>query len=107
LRAWIEVVVEDASLEEDLIARVQSLTEGRDFDVLKVVRGQPAPISGMTVGEATDDEAIETLLDQPARVFEHLLEQHDDFSEKEIEELETAFALLIDLDGQSEPVEAP
>lgn len=106
-RAWVEVVVEDASLEADLIARVQSLTEGRDFDVLKVVRGQPAPISGMTVGEATDDEAIETLLDRPAHVFEHLLEQHDEFSEKEIEELETAFALLIDLDRQSEPVETP
>lgn len=107
LRTWVEVVVEDATLESDLIERVRALTEGHDFDVLKVIRGRAAPVAGMTVGEATDDEAIETLLDQPTHVFEHLLEQREEFNEKEIEELKAAFAVLVDLDAQSEPVETP
>jgi hypothetical protein len=60
----------------------------------------------MSAGEATDDEAIETLLDQPVHIFEHLLAGHEAFDEKEIEELKAAFAVLIDLDAQTEPVEA-
>ena len=107
LRPWLEVVVEDAALEEDLVERVRSLSEGKAFDVLKVLRGKSAPIIGMTVGEATDDEAIESLLDQPVRVFEHLLGEHEQLSEEEIGSLKTAFAVLVDLDKQSEPSVSP
>jgi exonuclease SbcD len=107
LRPWLEVVVEDATLEEDLVERVRSLSEGKAFDVLKVLRGKSAPIIGMAVGEATDDEAIESLLDQPVRVFEHLLGEHEQLSEEEIESLKTAFAVLVDLDKQSEPSVSP
>lgn len=107
LRTWVEVLVEDASLETDLVERVRSLTEGRDFDILKVVRGRPGPVEGMKVGGATDDEAIETLLDRPSHVFEHLLEQHEEFSEEETGALKTAFAALIDLDAHSSPEARP
>ena len=105
LRTWVEVVVEDASLEDNLIERVSSLVEDRDFDVLKVLRGKTGVIAGMSVGEATDDEAIETLLDQPTHVFDHLLGEYEQFDDREIEGLKTAFAVLVDLDGQSEQVE--
>ena len=107
LRRWLEVVVEDATLEEDLVERVRSLSEGKAFDVLKVLRGKSAPIIGMAVGEATDDEAIESLLDQPVRVFEHLLGEHETINEEEIVSLKTAFAVLVDLDKQSEPSVSP
>jgi exonuclease SbcD len=107
LRPWLEVIVEDASLEDDLIERVRSLSEGKAFDVLKVLRGKSAPISGMTVGEATDDEAIESLLDQPVRVFEHLLGEHEITKDEEIESLKTAFAVLVDLERQSEQSVSP
>lgn len=107
LRPWLEVVVEDATLEEDLVERVRSLSEGKAFDVLKVLRGKSAPIVGMAVGEATDDEAIESLLDQPVRVFEHLLGEHEQLSEEEIGSLKTAFAVLVDLNKQSEPSVSP
>jgi exonuclease SbcD len=107
LRPWLEVVVEDATLEEDLVERVRSLSEGKAFDVLKVLRGKSAPVIGMAVGEATDDEAIESLLDQPVRVFEHLLGEHEKLNEGEIESLKTAFAVLVDLDKQSEPSVSP
>ena len=107
LRPWLEVIVEDASLEEDLVEQVRSLSEGRKFDVLKVLRGKSTPISGMAVGEATDEEAIESLLDHPVLVFEHLLGEHEMLNEQEIESLKTTFALLVDLDQHSEPKVSP
>lgn len=105
-RTWVEVVVEDATFEEDLNERVRRLAEENGIEVLKVLRGRPAAITGRTVGEATDDEAIETLLDQPVQVFEHLLGQCGNLDEKEIEKLKTAFAVVVDLDAQSEPAQA-
>ena len=60
----------------------------------------------MSAGQATDDEAIDTLLDQPIQVFEHLLGQCGELDEKELEKLRTAFAVLVDLDAQSEPAQA-
>jgi len=106
LRSWVEVVVEDATLEDDLIGRVTKLTENRGFDVLKVMRGRSGAITGMTIGEATDDEAIESLLDNPSHVFEHLLGKHEQLDANEIEELKTTFAVLMDLDAQSQPIGA-
>ena len=105
-RTWVEVVVEDATFEEDLNERVRRLAEENGIEVLKVLRGRPAAITGRTVGEATDDEAIETLLDQPVQVFEHLLGQCGNLDEEEIEKLKTAFAVVVDLDAQSEPAQA-
>jgi hypothetical protein len=61
----------------------------------------------MTVGEATDDEAIESLLDQPVLVFEHMLSEHKIINDEEIESLKTAFAVLVDLDKQPEPSVSP
>lgn len=103
LRPWVEVVVEDAGLETDLVARVHSLSEGKPFDVLKILRGKTAVISGMTVGEASDDEAIESLLEEPTRVFEHLLEEHQNLTEEETESLKTTFQILLDRSNQPYP----
>ncbi len=102
LRPWVEVVVEDAGLETDLVERVRSLSEGKPFDVLKILRGKTAAISGMAIGEASDDEAIDSLLENPARVFEHLLEEHKHLTEEETGALKTAFQLLRDRSQQSE-----
>lgn len=107
LRTWLEVVVEDAAFEVDLVEQVRELAEGRDFDVLKVLRGGTGTIRGMTVGEASDDEAIDTILDDPIHVFEHLLGERNDLIEEETATLKTAFAILVDLDSQSEPSATP
>lgn len=100
LRPWVEVVVEDAGLETDLVERVRSLSEGKHFDVLKILRGKNAVISGMAIGEASDDEAIESLLDVPTRVFEHLLEEHQNLTEEETESLKTTFQILLERSQQ-------
>jgi len=107
LRTWVEVVVEDATLDDDLNERVQGLVEERDFDVLKVLRGSSAVISAMPAGGATDEETIDMLLDHPVRVFEHLLGQHEQLDEKQVEELKIAFAALLEIDAQSETTAAP
>ena len=101
-RTWVEVVVSDATLEEDLNERVRRLAEAHGVEVLKVLREGAAAVTGMSAGEATDDEAIETLLDQPARVFEHLLGQHAQLEPSEIEQLKATFAVLVDLDAHAE-----
>ena len=103
LRTWVEVVVEDATLEEDLNERVRLLVEGRDFEVLKVLRGGAVQVTDMRTGQATDDEAIEMLLDHPTDVFTHLLGEYQQFDEEEVEDLEAAFAALVELEAQSAP----
>ena len=103
LRTWLEVIVEDAAFEMDLVEQVRELAASRDFDVLKVLRGSSQVISGMNVGEATDDEAIGTILDNPTHVFEHLLAGQENLDEEDSGALKTAFAVLVDLDAQSEP----
>lgn len=106
LRTWVELIVEDAQLEDNLTERVASVIEGRDFDVLKVIRGRAESLISMSVDEATDDEAIESLLDQPTLVFEHLLDQQEQLSDEEIEELKLAFSRLMDLEAQPELIDA-
>ena len=101
LRTWVEVVVEDAILEDDLNERVQTLAEIQGVDVLKVLRGGAATLTGMSAGEASDDEAIDSLLDKPVQVFGHLLEQHKELTEADTEQLKATFAVLLDFDAQS------
>ncbi|MDF1656490.1 MAG: exonuclease SbcCD subunit D C-terminal domain-containing protein, partial [Verrucomicrobiales bacterium] len=107
LRTWVELIVKDAALEDNLTERVATLIEDREFDVLKVIRGRADSLVSMSVEESTDDEAIESLLDQPARVFEHLLDQQEQFTEEETAELKLAFSRLVEMEAQPELIDAP
>ena len=95
LETWVEVFVKDAGLGEDINEVVQNLAMGRDLKVLKVLR-ERAP-GGIDPGDPPDDEAIETLLDDPTKVFEHRLEQEPNMDEKHKQELKIAFAQLLNL----------
>ncbi len=97
LETWVEVVVKDAGLGEDINEVVQNLAMGRDFKVLKVLRESAALPEGMGIEGQSDDEAIETLLDDPTKVFEHQLEQEANMNEDEKKELKIAFAQLLNL----------
>lgn len=95
LETWVEVFVKDAGLGEDINEVVQNLAMERDFKVLKVLR-ERAP-GGLNLDVPPDDEAIETLLDDPTKVFEHRLEQEPNMDEKHKQELKIAFAQLLNL----------
>ena len=95
LETWVEVFVKDAGLGEDINEVVQNLAMGRDFKVLKVLR-ERAP-GGMNPDDQPDDEAVETLLDDPTKVFEHRLEQEPNMDEEHKQELKIAFAQLLNL----------
>ena len=97
---------EDATLGDDLNERVQELAEKQGIEVLKVLRGRSAAGTGMSAGTASDDQAIETLLEQPVQVFEHLLQQFQELDATEAEKLKTTFAVLLDLEAQSETSQA-
>jgi len=105
LPAWVEVVVEDASIEDDLVERARAVAEERGLEVLKVLRDRAGEPFGMNAEGVAADEAIESLLDEPRRVFEHLLvELGTQFDESQREELECAFDRLVEL-SQSETEE--
>lgn len=106
LGTWVEVVVEDATLQDELNERVRKLAERHGIDVLKVLRGASPTFMCMSAEDTTDDEAIETLLDKPTNVFEHLLKQHPDISEEHVGKLRVAFDHLVELETQMESVGA-
>jgi len=72
-----------------------------------VIRGRADSLVSMSVEDSTDDEAIESLLDQPTRVFEHLLEQQEQFTEEEVAGLKLAFAQLVEMEAHPELIDAP
>ena len=55
----------------------------------------------MSIQQQTDDEAIESLLDDPSGVFRHLQDEKG-IHGPEAEELSEAFAILLDLDSQND-----
>lgn len=102
LKTWVEVVIEDATLQDDLNEEVRRLSEGKDFEVLKVLRGLSPVMAGMGVVEGvTDDEAINTLLDNPLHVFEHLLKEHQLDESEEAQMLKTTFARLVEMEAEA------
>lgn len=96
LEAWVEVVVSDASFQDDLNSRVQELVGSRNFKVLKVLRGGLVGVTGLGAEDRTDEEAIDSLLENPLNVFDHLLAQKTGLSPEELEQLRTAFSELLD-----------
>jgi exonuclease SbcD len=102
LQTWVEVVIEDATLDDDLNERVCKMARDLGVQVLKVLRGRPASGIGMRAGDPLDPEAIETLLDHPVQVFDHLLKHHEQLDASEAEKLKTTFARLMEMDRDAQ-----
>ena len=94
LRPWVEVVVEDATLQDDLNDQVRALTEKSSYDVLKVIRGKKQTQVGPVLEGNEDFDAAEDILADPRGIFERLLERHDQLTSKEKDLLRTSFATL-------------
>ena len=97
LTTWVEVVVEDAVIGENLNEVVQEAVADRDFEVLKVLRGGATSLQGMSAEKLSDDEGIDTLLDDPSQVFQQRLDEEIGFTEEERRELQMAFAQLLEI----------
>ncbi len=97
LETWVEVIVKDASLGEDINEVVQNLVAERNFQVLKVLRESVGLPDDIDIEGQSDDEAIEKLLDNPKKVFNHRLKQESSLDKKEKKELKIAFAQLLEL----------
>ncbi len=94
LKPWVEVVVEDATLQDDLNDQVRRLCEKAPFDVLKVIRGKNQAIIGPGLGDHADFDDAEDILSDPKGIFERLLEQHAQLTPEDKELLRTSFAAL-------------
>ncbi|TVQ98133.1 MAG: exonuclease subunit SbcD [Spirochaetaceae bacterium] len=98
LPTWVEVIVSEASTVDDLSARVTEAAAGLPFEVVRVVRADrlvPDAAERDTSG-LSDAEVIESLTDDPRRVFEELLTRETSLEPARAESLRTAFARLLD-----------
>jgi DNA repair protein SbcD/Mre11 len=102
LTTWVEVVVEDAGIGENLNEVVQEAVKDRDFEVLKVLRGGATSLQGMSAEELSDEEGIDTLLDDPSQVFQQRLDEEIGLEEEGRRELEMAFAQLLEIHDEEE-----
>ena len=81
LTPWVEVVVEGAIFGDELSNRVRELAEGKDYEILKVVRVKAENEEGGAI--LADGEDYEFVLDHPDQVFERLLDQKEVTDEAE------------------------
>ena len=100
LTPWVEVVVEGAIFGDELSSRVRELAEGKDYEILKVLRVKTENDEGGAI--LADGEDYEFVLDHPDQVFERLLDQKEVTDEAERERLKVLFGQVVGLVEQAE-----
>jgi DNA repair protein SbcD/Mre11 len=100
LTPWVEVVVEGAVFGDELSNRVRELAEGKDYEILKIVRVKGENEEGGAV--LSDGENYEFILDHPDQVFERLLDQREVAEGEERERLKVLFGQVVGLVEQAE-----
>ncbi len=109
LPTWVEVIVSEASTVDDLSARVTEAAKGLPFEVVRVVRADrlmPDAVENESAG-LSDAEVIESLTDDPRRLFEELLARETSLDPARAESLRAAFAQLLDRYHQQQESGAP
>ncbi|MEL6105609.1 MAG: exonuclease SbcCD subunit D C-terminal domain-containing protein [Planctomycetota bacterium] len=101
LPTWVEVIVENCSLGDDLNDQIRAIAEDCDFEVLKVIRESSQSVERLAAADGSDDESAVSLLEKPQEVFQHLLDQHE-LTAEDRESLGNAFSILVDLHSQAE-----
>ena len=99
LTTWVEVILSGSEGLSDPHEHVQSLAReigAGGFEVLKVIRAQLSKSDGPTRLESEQESELETLLDQPMKVFEHVLEQQTDLEDAQKEPLRLALSEVLD-----------
>jgi exonuclease SbcD len=94
LTTWVEVVLSGHTGLNDANSQVRALAHGQPFEVLKVMLADAPRLNGAGVGQQADAH-LESMLDKPHEVFDHLLEQHTDILDEEKESLRLAFRKIV------------
>jgi|GEM_PF-125896 exonuclease SbcD len=95
LTTWVELIVETTNASEDLNEVVRELTEEKPWKIVRVIARFVGEAASLTENDLPA-ASIESLLENPVDVFDHLLEQQAELSDDEIVALRTAFAELRD-----------
>ncbi|TVR66384.1 MAG: exonuclease subunit SbcD [Spirochaetaceae bacterium] len=100
LPPWIEVTV--AGTSDDLNERAHRTLQGRRGEILRVIREHSGSGSAFSLEGISDAEAIDTLVENPHRLFEHLLERDATLGKEEQAALKTLFTHLVEMDASRE-----
>lgn len=101
LPTWVEVVFAGLTGIQDVADLARLHAEGLPFEILKVTLSHLPRLVGPSAEGQDDTQAIETLLDKPIDVFDHLLSQQDALPEDRRDALRLAFAQLVEKDAQA------
>tara|TARA_R110002096_G_scaffold147220_15_gene306967 strand:+ start:6348 stop:7403 length:1056 start_codon:yes stop_codon:yes gene_type:complete len=102
LTPWVEVIVTDPRPGENLFETVRELAKDRPYEVVRVVSSRVTPISQFQLGTFRDESEADDLMANPERIFDCRLEESEDYSEAEKEELRIAFAELLEMNREEE-----
>ena len=97
LPTWVELVIEDPVSGESVYDHVQSPSNGKTFQVIRVIGKNTTTPSGLGAVDAIDVDGIADLLAEPVKVFAHRLEAELGLTGEEREGLKTVFQELLDL----------
>lgn len=95
LKTWVEVVLTGHTGQDDANSYVRTLTAGKHYEVLKVMLKEQVEYDNTSIG-AHGDAELDTLLEQPKKVFDYLLEQHPEIEEEQKKRLRLAFDKIMD-----------
>ena len=95
LITWVEVILTGHTGQDDANSFVRTITAGKHYDVLKVMLKEQVEYDNSSIGSHGDAE-LDTLLEQPKKVFDYLLEQHPEIEEEQKKQLRLAFDKIMD-----------
>lgn len=107
LTPWVEVIVTDPRPGENLFETVRELAKDRPYQVVRVVSSRTSQASQFQFGEFRDETEADDLMADPGRIFDCRLEESDDYTEEEKEELRVAFAELLEMNRELEATTTP
>ena len=99
LDTWVEVILAGSAGLSDPHEHVQNLAQEiglTGFQILKVILAQTPRAEGVVGLDTEAESQLETLLDRPMEVFEHVLSQQADLSEEQKEPLRLALSEVLD-----------
>jgi exonuclease SbcD len=90
LKTWVEVILTGHTGQDDANSFVRTITAGKHYEVLKVMLKEQVEYDNTSIGSHGDAE-LDTLLEDPEKVFNYLLEQHPEIEEEQKKRLRIAF----------------